>query len=414
MNEGLIYMKTIVFIGSQMSGTSRDALVIAKEMGYFIVLMTDRNKFMLKNKKFPEIDRIIVTPHLLNKDYVISEIHILQNEGKEICACISFIDPFVSFAARISEELGLVKLSVDALSLMEDKTRFREKLNSLSSAPFFSILQPNKPVNELVQKYEKYLPFILKPAVSNGSKDVKLIETKERFREHLTLLKKKYSKEPLLIEEYLKGPQYLIEIIVYNGQLTIIGIIEQEITNNGAFIVTGYGYPAILEEEAYKKLLFAVTSIIHEIGLENGSCHLEMRIVQSEWKLIEINPRMSGGVMNRVIEEGTGINLVKEVLKMYLGGTPSLIKSREQYVYAHYITVRTKGRLLKVTGENHASEHEGVKYVFIKPVLGSVITDPYSMGNRYACIIATADNPEKVKQQALAAAKEIKFYLEPL
>lgn len=407
-------MKTIVFIGSQMSGTSRDALRIAKEMGYFIVLMTDQEKFMLKNKQICEVDRIILIPHLLNHDRVLSEIRILQNEGKEVCACLSFIDPYVSFTAQLSKVLGLVQLSVNALFLMEDKTKFREKLKSLSSSPLFSILPFHKSVNEMVQEYEKYLPFILKPAVSNGSKDVKLIETTKRFREQLTLLKKKYSQESLLIEEYLIGPQYLIEIIVYKGQITIVAVIEQEITNNGAFIITGYGYPAMIREEEYEKLILSVTSIIHEIRLENGSCHLEMRMVQGEWKLIEMNPRMSGGAMNIFIEEGTGINLIKEIITMNLGRVPSLNKSREQYVYAHYITVRTQGRLLKVYGENLALEHEGVKYVWIKPALGSVITSPYSMGNRYACIIATSDSLKKAKEHTLAAAKEIKFYLEPI
>ena len=177
--------------------------------------------------------------------------------------------------------------------------------------------------------------------------------------------------------------------------------------------MTGYGYPARLEDDAYKKLILSVTSIIHEIGLENGSCHLEMKLVQGEWKLIEMNPRMSGGVMNIVIEAGTGINLIEEIVTMNLGRPPSLKKSREQFVYAHYITVRRQGRLLKVYGEKQAWEHEGVKYVWIKPALGSVITTPYSMGNRYGCIITTSDSLKKAKE-LLAAAKEIKFYMESL
>src|SRR4051794_7048763 len=131
-------MKTIVFIGSQMSGTSKDALMIAKEMGYFVVLLTDQRKFSLKREQFSEIDHLILIINLLDKENVISQIQMLQNEGKEICACVSFIDPFISFAAKLSKELGLVQLSVEAFSLMEDKIKVREKLKGLSSSPFFS------------------------------------------------------------------------------------------------------------------------------------------------------------------------------------------------------------------------------------------------------------------------------------
>ena len=44
-----------------------------------------------------------------------------------------------------------------------------------------------------------------------------------------------------MIEEYLDGPQYLVEAVVYQRQPHVIGIIEQEITQGKRFIITGYG-----------------------------------------------------------------------------------------------------------------------------------------------------------------------------
>jgi biotin carboxylase len=140
---------------------------------------------------------------------------------------------------------------------------------------------------------------------------------------------------------------------------------------------------------------------------------LEMRWVKEEWKLIEINPRMSGGAMNQIIIEGIGINLVKEIIKMNLGQEPDITNTKNNHVYAHFITVNAKGRLLKVTGKNRALSYEGVKEVFIKPRKGNILTPPLSMGDRYAYVIASANTPNEAKRIALTAAKEIKFYLEP-
>jgi biotin carboxylase len=407
-------MKTIVFIGCNNFGTSKEALTIAKEMGYFIVLLTNKKNHMINKCEFPDVDHFVFIKDLLDEVKVIDEMTFLKGTGKQICACISFVDPFVSYAAKLSEHLGLVQLSADSLYMMENKIRFREKLIGLSSSPFYVVFNHDQPVDQFVQRYKAFLPLILKPPASNGSKNVLLVDTTDTFKDGIKFLQKKDPIHPILVEEYLLGPQFLIEIIVHNNEMSVVGVIEQEITTNERFIVTGYQYPALLTNEEYKNLVGAITSIVDQIGLTNGSCHLEMRNVQGKWKLVEINPRMAGGAMNRIIEEGTGINLIKEIVRMALGEQPSLIESRKQHVYARYLTISSQGKLLKVTGKDQAMKHKGVKYVHIKPQEGSILIVPYSMGNRYACIIAASESPEIAKTIAIAAAQEIKFYLELL
>ena len=60
-------------------------------------------------------------------------------------------------------------------------------------------------------------------------------------------------------------------------------------------------------------------SIVSSIKLENGALHLEIRLTKNGWKLIEINPRISGGAMNKMIEAAYGFNLVEETLKIFIG-----------------------------------------------------------------------------------------------
>lgn len=407
-------MKTIVFIGSNEFGTSKEALTIAKEMGYFVVLFTDKSKLMTNNHGFSEVNQIIFMKNLMDEQQVIDHITKLKEEGKHICACLSFIDPFVSYAARISKSVGLARISVDSLYLMENKIKVREKLANLPITPFYIAFHFGDSPKVFEMKYKEHFPLIVKPPISNGSKDVLFVNSIEMLDDALILLQKKHPKSSLLIEEYLLGPQFLAEIVVYNNKITVVGIIAQEVIYNGRFIVIGYKFPARVNTDDYKNLCQSISSIVEQTGLTNGSCHVEMKLVQGEWKLIEINPRMSGGVMNRIIEEGTGINLVKEIIKMYLGEEPTLIETRKQYVYARYLTIGSRGKLLKVTGKELALMHDGVKYVYIKPLKGKILSNPYSMGNRYACIIAASESEEKAEAIALASAKEIKFYLAPI
>jgi len=412
----MVGMQTIVFIGSNKSGTSREALITSTEMGYFTVLLTDRKKFIQQREEFPEVQRMMLVENLFEKDKVFSIIRDLEQEGKQICAIISFIDPFVSYAGMLSQELGFGhgNLSIGALSIIEDKTRFRSHLKGLPVSPQFSVFPFEGPIYKFIERFDSYLPLVLKSPVSNGSKDVLLVHTFNELSDGLQLLKRRFPKHAVLMEEYLIGTQYLIEVMVMNGEVSIIAVIEQEILNGDRFIITGYIYPALLSMEENEALENAVISIIRQLDLTNGTCHLEMRIVNGVWKLIEINPRMSGGAMNRIIEEGTGINLVKETIKLFLGIEPNLEKSIMKYVYAKYLVVEAKGKLIKVTGKNRALKHEGVKEVFVKPKKGTVLREPQSMGDRYAYVIAVSDTEEGARLAAIEAANEIKFYLEPL
>ncbi len=48
-----------------------------------------------------------------------------------------------------------------------------------------------------------------------------------------------------------------------------------------------------------------------------------------------------------MIEIGHGINLVKETMQLMLGNEPSYDqKSLIKYVYTHYLTVHSKGKLI--------------------------------------------------------------------
>lgn len=410
-------METIVFIGCNKSGTSREAIKVAAEMGYFTVLFTDRKKFLEQREEFNDVDQLIYKKNLGNKAFkelLVQDIKRLIEEGKIVRACLSLVDPFVSMAAWISKELDLARVSIEALYTMENKTRFRDKLKHLPYNPFYIIYHDNHAVEQFSALMKDHFPVVLKSAESNGSKDVLLATNLIELKNGLIYLKNVTGKAPLLVEEYIHGPQFLVEVIVYKGRITIVGLLEQEVTEKKRFIVTGYHFPAQLSESQFSNLECAVNTIIDEIGLVNGTCHLEFRYSKGDWKLIEINPRISGGAMNRIIYHGTGVNLVKETLKLYLGEEPIIENNKNECVYTRYLTVDSKGILMKVTGKNRAKNQDGVKEVYIKPRKGSILTPPLSMGDRYAYVLTTASCHEEAKQLAIKALREIKFILEPL
>jgi biotin carboxylase len=405
-------MDTVVFIETNKSGSSREAIKAANKLNFFTVLLTRKKKILEERSEFPDVHQMVLTD--IN-DYanLVKIIKRLEKTGKHIKGVFSFVDPFVYVAACLSEEFCQSIVSSGAIYHMENKILTRNVLKDSPISLKYLIYKPTESLSSFLERAEMDFPLIVKSPKSTGSKDVLLAKDRDQLISAMRTLSKKLPNEEILIEEYVDGPQYLVEVLVHNGKIHIIAVIEQEITLFERFIVTGYSLLGQLNNRLYHSLLNAVSSIVQTFDMENGACHLELRRINTDWKLIEINPRISGGAMNRMIEIGHGINLVQETMQLMLGNEPSLTKNYYKYVYAHYLTVDSKGKLIQVTGKERSSRYPGVEEVYIKPRKGAILKPPTSMGHRYGYILASSHyNKEMAKRMALEAAEEISFEIE--
>lgn len=405
-------MDTIVFIETNKSGSSREAIKAAEKLNFFTVLLTKKTKFINERTIFPDVHQMIFTD-INDYDNIITTIEKLNKSGKNIKGIFSFIDPYVYVAARLSEKFCSNIVSTKAIHHMENKILTRNVLKDLPISLNYSIYKPTESLSSFFKKNNKInFPLIVKSPKSTGSKDVLLVKNKDQLILSIQSLLKKLPNEEILLEEYIDGPQYLVEILVQDGKVHIIAVIEQEITFFERFIVTGYSLLGRVEKRLYNSLFNAINSVIQAFNMKNGACHLELRRIDNVWKLIEINPRISGGAMNDIIEIGHGINLVQETIRLMLGNKPSLVKKHYKYVYAHYLTVKSTGKLIRVTGKNRSSKYPGVEKVFIKPKKGTTLKPPTSMGHRCGYVLAAADFKAEAKKIALEAAKEISFEIQ--
>jgi biotin carboxylase len=404
-------MRTIVFIETNKSGSSREAIKAAERLGYFTVLLTNKQKFIHQRTEFPDVHQMILV-EISDYDNLKENIIKLQKQGKRIKGILSFVHSYVHVAAALSEEFCSSVVSADSILKMENKVLTRELLKDLPMSPHYDIYTPDDSLKNFIDKHKIYLPLIVKSPTSAGSKDVLLANNEKELKLAIQNLIQK--NEQILLEEYLTGPQYLIEVLVHNGKVHIIAIIEQKITFLQRFIVTGYCLLPDIDLSLYNSILETVSSILKAFQMKNGACHLEMRLVNGVWKLIEINPRISGGAMNRIIEIGYGINLVEETIKLLLGNEPNLTKKHSKYVYAHYFTVDSRGKLIKVTGKNRCSQYPGVEEVYIKPRQGQILRPPLSMGDRCGYILVSSDVKEEAERIAMKAASKIRFSLDPI
>jgi len=303
-------LKAIVFISTNKSGSSREAIKAAEHMGYFTILFTSNEKQIQQREEYTDVHKM-VSVNTNNLDNMREEIFKLQKTGVDIKTIVSFVDPFVHTASILCDEFCHNYVSSKAIEIMENKEKTRLSLKNQPYTPKFLLVRPNEsfPIDTICEQL--HFPMIIKSPKSTGSKDVLLARRKEQLINHFKNLRIKDQDNRIMVEEYIDGDQYLVEALVHKHKARIVGIIEQEITKNKRFIITGYGVLANVPLTIRTEIEKVLQSIVTELGIENGALHLEIRLSKNGWKLIEINPRISGGAMNKMIQAAFGFSLVE-------------------------------------------------------------------------------------------------------
>ncbi|APH04284.1 ATP-grasp domain-containing protein [Bacillus weihaiensis] len=404
-------MLSIVFIETNKSGSSREAIKAAEAMGYFTILLTAKQKFLSQREEFPDVHEMYFIEDL-SVEKIKEKLTFLSTQSKKLKAIISFIDQYVYRAAQLTKLYCDSNMNSEFICKMLNKIQTRKALKHYNFTPFFSVYnQHSEDLKLFIKENKNKLPLMVKSPLSTGSKDVIYVKTPSEFKKAMRLLISKYPEVPVLIEEYLKGQQYLAEILVHNGSYTIVAFVEQTLLEKERFIVIGYGLLPEISEILYNKLHQLVSSIVDEFNMDNGSFHIELKYSDDQLKLIEMNPRISGGVMNSLIEAGSGINLAREIVNLHVGERVNMVKTKNQYAYARYLITHTTGVLEKVTGKNRALSLPGVERVYIKPRKGAKMGSPLSMGDRCGYVLATGGSLTEAKARALEASQEIEFHI---
>ncbi|WP_197277477.1 ATP-grasp domain-containing protein [Bacillus sp. FJAT-27245] len=397
-----------MFIESTKYGTSKDAVKAGKKLGYSIHLISNRKS----SQEFPEADYVHLTKEL-KEDLLIVLIKEIR-KVYDVKIIISFVDSYVYLAAKLHHFFCNQNISPHVINIMQNKVLTREFFQSKPYSPYYTIVKREDPINKVMYQIKHKYPLILKSPSSTGSKDVYLVNSETQMKNRIHFLRNRNSNEDLIIEEYLIGPQYLVEAIVHEGIIQIVAVIEQTITLHTKFIVTGYRIVPKAEDDIHSSISIFTKRVLNDLGMKNGNCHLEVRLVDGEWKIIEINPRMSGGAMNRLLYETYGFDYAEQILKLYMGEQPSIERKYERSVYLQYITVNSIGKLLSVSGVDQARGLPGVIEVLINAKEGQVLSPPLSMGHRYGIVIAKGESCDEAKANAMRASENITFELIPI
>lgn len=186
-------------------------------------------------------------------------------------------------------------------------------------------------------------PVTIKPSGASGSAHVYKIDTPRDFKE---LLRRLGNSEEWVIQEYLPGPSYSIEVVGCQGAYRPFQITELEMDD-------GYDCqrvlaPAELSPEKVQEFKDCAVKIARAINL-HGIMDVEVILHDHQLKVLEIDARLPSQTPTAVFKS-TGINLLEALWSDCAGKNEAIEAGQNRgVVYEH---IKVAGKRLEVSGEH--------------------------------------------------------------
>lgn len=223
---------------------------------------------------------------------------------------------------------------------------------------------------------------------------------------------RQHADEPLLVEEYLRGPELSIDGLLTDGRLTPLAVFDKPATPDGpTFEETLLVTPSRLPRHVVAEAIRTAGHAARALGLRTGPVHVELRVTGSSPAMLELAARSIGGLCSRALRFPGGKTLEELILANALGAPPPAHDHealRPSGVFM--LPVPRAGVLRAVEGRTAAEAIPGINSVSITIPLGRQVR-PLPDGDQYlGFIFAEADTPDDVVKALTTASR----YLHPV
>jgi biotin carboxylase len=254
---------------------------------------------------------------------VFHEINIFEKEKiAEICrdiginGVVATTELSVPITAYVAEKLGLLGIPYAVAQEITDKYRNRECIKGLAEllSPKYVVATSLKDIENSDVTY----PMILKPINLGGKRGVTVVYNPTELTQAFDYAKNSFREgiNPVVIaEQFLEGGlECSVESLSYKGNHTIIQITQKDSSGAPHCVELGHHQPAPLSEEMWKQVVRGVSSGLTAIGISNGPCHTEIKIIDNDVYLIEFNARPGGDhIWWPMVELSTGFDIIAAV-----------------------------------------------------------------------------------------------------
>ncbi|VVE58906.1 Dapdiamide A synthase [Pandoraea horticolens] len=307
--------------------------------------------------------------------------------------------------ATIAQELGLPAHPVTAMRVCRDKSQTRRALAAagVKSILFSEVMS----VESALEKAETFgYPMIVKDPSGTGSANVFIVNDADELGQAVAAILA--TRDSVLLEEFLKGPLYSAECVIRNGNVAILGYSNRELTDFPDFNELGLTFPSDIASAWKEKTETYIESITKAVGLSNGFAHIEFILTTDGPQVVEVNPRMGGIGLGRMLSLALGDNVFKVAIAICLGLTPPVtMPLRSVHIGCKILGAKTTGRIRSIRGVNALTGFPGFMSLSLVRREGDTIASARDYRNTVGYLLTTGETPTLAYDYARAAAATI-------
>lgn len=207
--------------------------------------------------------------------------------------------------------------------------------------------------------------LIVKPSRNSGSRGVTFVpvgSTHARLIAAYQHAKAESRDHYALVEQYVDGPEFSVEALVWNGRVEVLTVTDKLTTGAPHFVEMGHSQPTTLAPTQAAEVCRAAVLGIRALGLNWCAAHAEVKLPPSGPMLIEIGARLGGDfITTELVPRSTGIDMVAAAIQLCLGEPPDLRAAHGPSAAAiRYLSV-PPGRISEINGIEEARRAAGIR-----------------------------------------------------
>jgi biotin carboxylase len=384
----------LVFVESNTTGTGRLFAVAARRLGLRPVLLAaDPDRYAADLDCYDEV----ATAATSDRDAVAAWCREFGTErSARIAGVASSSEYFIGVAAEVAGFLGLPHPEPDAVARCRNKADTRAHLSAAGvPIPGWALCRNVGDVGRAADRLG--WPVVIKPVDGSGSVGVRLVHTPEQAQRVAAALlagganERGLARLPgVLVEAYVAGPELSVEI--WNGRA--VTAVRKHLGAEPYFVETGHDVPAPLSSVDISWVCHAAERAVVALGMTWGPAHVELRLAEVP-KIIEVNPRLAGGNIPRLVERSTGIDLIG----LHVAQAAGLPVEPPRHTRAgaaaiRFLTFPAPGRVTAVPGPPAVRDPRVVEVV-CRLIPGQEYRPAGDFTDRVGHVLVVAEDPEE-------------------
>lgn len=395
-------MKKVLFLGAPIFQSP--VIQTAKAMGLYVGAV-DINK---DAPAFSFADECFVCS-IRDEKNVLDIAKEFKPDGIVIGAC----DTSVVTAAYVCQKMGLPGHSIDAAVNSTNKVKMLESFQMHNVPhPIFRVVKREE-FNSLSTNLP--YPVITKPIDSAGGRGICIVHNASELKDAVVFSSQAGLSGDILIEEYMRGPEVSVEVLVVNGTPYVLQITDKITSGEPNFYEIGHSQPSTLPNNTKQIIKELASKAVLAVGLYNSPAHVEIIITDQGPKMVELGARLGSDCITTYLlnTSVSGINMAQSAIELALGDEPDVSHYSDSGICVGVRFIPTKeGTLKEINGLDSARASSNVIKLEITGEIGNRYTNATDDTGRLGYVVCKGNSTHEAIQQCQNVIEKIQFVWE--